>query len=171
MLRIFLVLFICIFCSCKEKSKVQPDNIENYQDSIVVSKDEIQKINFTEFVLDSDSKKFIAGWWKYQEMDDKINMLKNADVSYFKSDKSIVETLIKEFKKTGHLDINEEVIQSRILVVETMYLKLFNVINMPTSTKEEIKTAITDLLESFSNLTYQINKKFERDSQNTEKPQ
>ena len=138
---------------------------------MLITKSDIQKINFTEFVLDSDSKKIIAGWWKYQEMDDIINMLKKADLSYFKRDKSIVETLIKEFKKTGHLDISEEVIQSRILVVETMYLKLFNVINMASSTKEEIEIAIKDLLEAYSNLTYQINKKYERDSQNTQKPQ
>ena len=171
MTRVFLFLLILILCSCQKKISTTADNLEIIQDTVLITKSDFQKINFTEFVLDSDSKKIIAGWWKYQEMDDIINMLKKADLSYFKRDKSIVETLIKEFKKTGHLDINEEVIQSRILVVETMYLKLFNVINMASSTKEEIEIAIKDLLEAYSNLTYQINKKYERDSQNTQKPQ
>ncbi len=171
MSRIFLVLFICVFCSCKKNGREQPDNIGGDQDSTTISKDELQKLNFTEFVLDPDSEKYIAGWWKYKELEDKINKLKNADFSYFKSDKKIIETLIKEFKKTGLLDINEEAIQARILVVETMYLKLNNTINISSSTKEEIKKAITNLLEAFSNLNYQINKKLERDSQNISKPE
>ena len=171
MSRIFLVLFICIFCSCKKNSKEQPDNIKSYQDSTAISKDDIQKISFTEFVLDSDSDKNLLDWWKYRELENKINELKNGDLSHFRSGKTVVETLINEFTNTVPSTISEEAIQARVLVVKTMYFRLNNIINMPTSTKEEIKTAVAGLLESFSNLTYQINKKFERDSQNAEKPQ
>ncbi len=170
MSRIFLVLFICIFCSCKKNSREQPDNIGSYQDSTTISKDELQKINLTEFVLDPQSEKFL-NWLKYKEMESKMDELKNGDLSQFKTDFKIVETLINEFTNTVPLTIDEEAIQARILVVKTMYFRLNNIINMPTSTKEEIKKSITDLLESFSNLTYQINKKFEKDSQNTQKPQ
>ena len=169
MSRFFLVLFICIFCSCKKNSREQPDNIRSYQDSTTISKEDIQKLNFTEFVLDSQSEKNL-NWLKYKEMESKIDELKNGDLSQFKTDFKIVETLINEFTNTVPLNINEEAIQARILIVKTMYLRLNNIINMPTSTKEDIKKSITDLLESFSNLTYQINKKFEKDFQNISKP-
>ena len=170
MSRFFLVLFICIFCSCKENSREQPDNIGSDQDSMVVSKVELQKLNFTEFVLDSQSEKNL-NWLKYKEMESKMDELKNGDLSQFKTDFKIVETLINEFTNTVPLNINEEAIQARVLIVKTMYFRLNNILNMPTSTKEEINKSITDLLESFSNLTYQINKKFERDSQNISKPE
>ncbi len=170
MSRIFLVLFICIFCSCKKNSREQPDNIGSDQDSMVVSKVELQKLNFTEFVLDSQSEKKL-NWLKYKEMESKMDELKNGDLSQFKTDFKIVETLINEFTNTVPLNINEEAIQARVLIVKTMYFRLNNILNMPTSTKEEINKSITDLLESFSNLTYQINKKFERDSQNISKPE
>ncbi len=171
MSRIFLILFICIFYSCKKNKTEQPEKTGSDKDSIVVTKGELQKLNYTEFVLDTESDKILLDWWKYRELENKINEIKNGDLSHFKSGKTIVETLIDEFTNTVPLEINEESIQARILVVKTMYLRLNNIINMSTSTKDEIKKAITDLLESFSNLTYQINKKFERDSQNAEKPQ
>lgn len=171
MSRIFLVLFICVFCCCKKNKIEQPEKTGSDQDSMVVSKVELQKLNFTEFVLDSDSDKNLLDWWKYRELENIINEIKNGDLSHFRSGKTVVETLINEFTNTVPSTIDEEAIQARILVVKTMYFRLNNIINMPTSTKEEIKKSITDLLESFSNLTYQINKKLERDSQNISKPE
>ena len=47
-----------------------------------------------------------------------------------------------------------------------MYYKLNSTINLMTSTKSELKKSIIDLLEAYSNLNFQINKKFEKDSQN-----
>lgn len=170
MSRILLVLVLCVFYSCKKNKTEQPEKTGSDQDSIVMSKDELQKLNYTEFVLDSESDKSLLDWWKYRELEGQIEKIKNGDLSHFRSGKTVVETLINEFSDTVPLDINEEAIQARILVVKTMYFRLNNIVNMPTSTKEEIKKAITDLLESFSNLTYQINKKFERDVQSIDKP-
>ena len=170
MSRIFLILFICIFYSCKKNKMDQPEKTGSDQDSVVVTKSELQKLNYTEFVLDTESDKSLLDWWKYRELENRINEIKNGDLSHFKSGITVVETLIDEFTDTVPQQLNEESIQARILIVKTMYLKLNNIINMSTSTKGEIKKAITDLLESFSNLNYQINKKFERDLQSIDKP-
>lgn len=169
MSRIILLVLVCIFWGCKKNMTEQPENKEIKKDSMVVSKIDVQTINFTEFVLDPQYEKKL-NWLKYYEMESRMEELKNGDLSYFKTDKKIVETLMDEFTNTLPLHLNEESIQARILIVKTMYLKLNNIINMSTSTKDEIEEAIKDLLESFSNLNYQINKKFERDSQNVTKP-
>ncbi len=82
----------------------------------------------------------------------------------------MVETLIKEFEETIPEEIKTDAVNARVLVVQNMYYKLNSTVNLSTSTKEELKKDITDMLEAFSNLNFQINKKFERDSQNTIKP-
>jgi len=170
MYRIFLLLLVCSFLSCKKDVTELPNKLESAKDSIVLSKVDIQKIDFTEFVLDQQSENQL-NWLKYYEMESKFNELKNGDLSHFKTDKKIVETLISEFTSTLPENLNEEAIKARVLIVKTMYLKLNNIINMSTSTEDEIKEAIKEFLKSFSNLNYQINKKFERDSQHVTKPQ
>lgn len=170
MYRIFLLLLVCSFLSCKKDVTELPNKLESAKDSIVLSKVDIQKIDFTEFVLDQQYENQL-NWLKYYEMESKFNELKNGDLSHFKTDKKIVETLINEFTSTLPENLNEEAIKARVLIVKTMYLKLNNIINMSTSTEDEIKEAIKEFLKSFSNLNYQINKKFERDSQHVTKPQ
>ncbi len=169
MSRIILLLLVCFFWSCKKNTTQETENAQSSADSMVVSKIDIQKINFTEFVLDPQSEKQL-NWLKYYEMENIMGELKKGDLSHFRTDKKIVETLMSEFTNTLPLHLNEESIQARILIVKTMYLKLNNVINMSTSNLDDIQKALKDLLESFSNLNYQINKKFERDSQNVSKP-
>jgi len=167
---IFFIMIYAIY-SCADK-KSEPSKMDLLsQDTLKISKADIEKLNFTEFVLDPSSDKKLAGWLKYRELEDRINELKNADLSFFKGDKKIVETLIEEFISTVPSNIDEESIQARILIVETMYLKFNNKVNLTTSSKSDIQKSITDLLEAFTNLNYQINKKFERDSQNVIKPQ
>lgn len=170
MSRIYLILLVCFFWSCKKDITEKNEIAQSNNDSVDVTKIDIPKINFTEFILDPQSEKQL-NWLRYYELESKIEQLKNGDFSHFKTDKKIVETLINEFTNTLPLHLNEESIQARILIVKTMYLKLNNVINMSTSTEAEIKEAIEGLLESYSNLNYQINKKFERDAQNVIKPE
>ena len=157
--------------SCKNNKTDQSNINVVVQDSTSITKADIEKLNYIEFILDTESDKEMVGWQKYREMADRINEIKNGDLSYFKGDKKIVETFIQEFTNTAPLNVNEEAIQARILIVKTMYLKLNNTVNMTTSSKSDIKKSISDLLEAFSNLNYQINKKFEKDSQNIEKPE
>ena len=170
MRKLIAVFIVCLLISCGNKKKQQLDeNTEKHNTSIIQVED-LNSLNYTDFVLDKQSRNKISDWIKYEELEEKINELKEADLSYFKSDKEVVETLIKEFEETIPEEIKTDAVNARVLVVQNMYYKLNSTVNLSTSTKEELKKDITDMLEAFSNLNFQINKKFERDSQNTIKP-
>lgn len=171
MRKVFFIIIISAFMGCVNNKAEQTSLNPVAQDTTFISKGDIEKLNFTEFVLDRDSDKKIVGWLKYREMTDRIAEIKNGDLNFFKGDKKLVETFIQEFTNTVPLNINDEAIQARILVFKTRYLKMYNVINMSTSSKADIEESIKELLKAFSNLNYQINKKFERDSQNILKPE
>ena len=170
MSKLITVFIACLLIRCgKDNTQQTITNIEN-QDSFNLKKEDLNKLNYADFILDNKSKAKISGWIKYDELEEKINELKNADLSYFKSDKEVVETLIKEFAETIPDNIDTDAINARVLIVQNMYFKLNSAINLSTSTKAEIKKEITDMLRAFSNLNFQINKKFEKDSQNIIKP-
>ncbi len=169
--KVILIILICALFSCRNNNADQPNINVIVQDSTSITKADIEKLNYNEFILDEDSDKKIVGWLKYREMSDRITEIKNGDLSYFKGDKKIVETFIQEFTDTVPSNIDDEAIQARVLIVRTMYLKLNSVISMSTSSKTAIEKSIKDLLEAFSNLNFQINKKFERDAQNIVKPE
>ena len=168
-LRFVLLSVLCLI-GCKKEIDQQSEIPISLQDSIIIEKTDLESLNYTEFILDKVSEQNISGWLKYQELEEKINEIKQADISYFKSDKTIVEALITEFSTTIPENINTTDINARVLIVRNMYFKLLEISNLGTSTKEEMKKAIQDLLIAFSNLNFQINKKFERDAQNIEKP-
>lgn len=170
MYKLFAVFIVCLFISCEKNKSQEGTTNEDKQDTFILEKEDLKNLKYSDFILDNKSENKISAWLKYNELQEKIKELKNADLSYFKSDKEVVETLIKEFVDTKPGVINTNPINSRILVVQNMYLKLNSTVNLSTSTKAEIKKDITDLLEAFSNLNFQINKKFERDAQNIIKP-
>ena len=169
--KLFAVFIVCLFISCENKKTQPSDENTKKQTTSIIQKEDLDNLNYTDFILDRKSRAKISNWLKYDALEEKINELKTAELSYFKSDKEVVETLIKEFGETIPDEVNTDAINARILVVQNMYYKLNSTINLSTSTKEELKKDITDLLEAFSNLNFQINKKFERDSQNIVKPQ
>ncbi len=170
MSKLIIVFIACLLISCGNEKTQQVLAVTKKQDSFLIKKEDLNELNYTDFVLDQNSKRKISRWMKYDELEEKINELKNADFSYFRSDKEVVETLIKEFAKTIPEEINTDVVNARVLIVQNMYYKLNSEINLSTSTKAELKKAIADMLEAFSNLNFQINKKFEKESQNIIKP-
>lgn len=169
--KVILFILICALSGCGNNKSEQTNINLVVQDSTSITKADIENLNYTEFILDEDSDKILVGWLKYREMSDRITEIKNGDLSFFKGDKKIVETFIQEFTDTVPSNISDEAILARVLIVRTMYLKLNSVINMSTSSKTAIEKSVKDLLEAFSNLNFQINKKFERDAQNIVKPE
>lgn len=166
MSKIFSIIILCLLISCKNDKSQQTEIDVVKQEFSKIEKEDLNNIDFIEYILDENAKRKISNWLKYDELQAKINEVKNADLSYFKSDKEVVETLIVEFATTIPEVIDNDAINARILIVQTMYYKLNSTINLSTSTKSELKKSITDLLEAFSNLNFQINKKFEKESQN-----
>lgn len=167
----FILLFLLCLIGCKKEIDHQLEMPDSIQDSIILEKSDLESLNYTEFILDRATEQKISGWLKYKELEEKINEIKQADLSYFKSDKTIVETLMTEFSTTIPENIDEADINARVLIVRNMYFKLLEISNLNTTTKIELKSAIKDLLIAFSNLNFQINKKFERDAQHIEKPE
>lgn len=173
MYRLLYVFLVLVVLGCGDKQPKQEQDIslkETQKDSTLLEPKDLKNLSFTDYVLDRKIKNKLSGWTKYNEVNDIANEVKKADLSYFKSDKKIVETTIKELMETIPENIDTESVKARILAVQNMYLRLNNVVNLNTSSKAEIKKAITNFLEAFSNLNFQINKKFERDAQNIIKP-
>lgn len=173
MYRLLYVFLVLVVLGCGDKQPKQEQDIslkETQKDSTLLEPKDLKNLSFTDYVLDRKVKNKLSGWTKYNEVNDIANEVKKADLNYFKSDKKIVETTIKELMETVPEAVDTDAVKARILAVQNMYLRLNNVVNLNTSSKAEIKKAITDFLEAFSNLNFQINKKFERDAQNIIKP-
>ena len=171
MSKVSLILILLILTSCTDKSQKEDQIEPSIIDSTKQVELDINKLNFNEFVLDIKADKEIDNWLKYNELRVKIKEFKQGDLSHFSSDFKTIETFMKEFTNTVPLNINNESIQARILVVETMYFRLNDIANMKNSSDEQIQNALENLLEGFSNLNYQINKKFERDFQRVSRPE
>lgn len=170
MSRFITFFIVCLLISCGNDKASEISISKTKQNKSIIKKKDLKNLDYIEFSLDQKSKQNISDWLKYIELEEKINELKKADLSYFRSDKEVVETLIEEFGATIPENINTDAVKARVLTVQNMYYKLNSIINLSRSTKTEIKTAITDLFEAFSNLNFQINKKFEKDSQDIDKP-
>lgn len=168
--KIIAVFIACFLIGCAKNKEQQPEVDVVKQDISKIEKTDLNNLDYIEYILDETVKTNISGWLKYDELLEKINELKNADLGYFKSDKEVVETLVEELATTIPENINTDAINARVLVVQNMYYKLNSTVNLSTSNKSELKKSIVDLFEAFSNLNFQINKKFERDSRNLIKP-
>ena len=171
MSKVSFILILWILTSCTDKSQKDDQIVPSLIDSTKQVVLDINKLNFKEFILDIKAEKEISNWQKYNEFRVKIEEFKQGDLGHFSSDFKTVETFIKEFTNTIPLNVNNESIQARILVVETMYFRLNDIANMNNSTEEQIQNALEDLLEGFSNLNYQINKNFERELQKVSRPE
>ncbi|WP_445955435.1 hypothetical protein [Yeosuana sp.] len=169
--RILTIMFFSVgLLSCnktKDNSRVvlkeEPIN-QNITES------DISKLSYLEFGLDSKTKDSIEVWKKYFELEELISNIKKGDLSYFKENKVDIIAFLKEFKETIPTSVNTNSVNARITALETKFLKLEDLSNLSSTTKEELRKSIKEFLESFSNLNLQMNKKFEKDSQDIEQP-
>lgn len=159
--------FVCFF-SCNENT----NNMQQTEDNstIAISKKDIQKLNYTDFVLDTKVNKITRKWEKYIELEGVIANLKQGNLSYFKDNQEILEALINDLKQTIPERLNSPSILSRLIALETKMYKLESVINLSNTTPEALIIPIKEVLVSFSNLNLQMNKKIERESQKIQKP-
>lgn len=165
---VFLVVFL-MGCNTKTTQNQTVDNTV-YKDTTLLTAKDLKTLTYTDYVLDKATQNKLSGWMKYNALNTVVEEIKKADLSHFKNDKTIVETLAKELMQTIPEVIDTDAVSARVLVVQNMYLRLNNIVNLPTSSKQDIKKGILDFLQAFSNLKFQINKKFERDAQTIEKP-
>ena len=164
--------FIILFCliSCKDSSNIVTiDNSQEFS-NVLVNKSDIENLKYVEFLADSKVKKQISDWEKYNELDRLVLDVKDANLSFFKGNKEIVNTLCEEFKSTIPENMNTPQVFSRIMALETKILKLESVVNLSKVEKEKALETIKEFLVAFSNLNLQMNKKIEKESQNIQKP-
>jgi len=162
------VLFCFVSCAKQEGSEVQSKSQEVNVSQI--TKEDISNLNYKEFILDSKAEKALESWQKYYELDNIINNVNQADLSFFKDNNEILVAFINDLKATIPEISDSPLIVARLIALETKMFKLEGVVNLSNPKKNEMLSVIKECLSAFSNLNLQINKKLEKESQNIQKP-
>jgi len=170
LLRFCLPLFFLWACNSDSKVEVTADQIVK-QPEATISQTDIEALNFDDFVLDPKAQQLTADWLGFQEIASSIEYLKTGDLSFFKSDIEDLKTAIDKFKLNVTKPFFTDAIMSRIVVVETRFLKLQNDLTLDNISKEEQLNSIREVFIAWSNFIYVINKKFEFEATDTERPE
>lgn len=166
---LYLSILICfISCAKQEGSKVQNESQE--VSVSLITKEDISNLKYKEFVLDVKAEKALEAWQKYYELDDIINNINQANLSFFNDNNEILIAFIKDLKETIPETVDSPLIVARLVALETKMFKLEGVVNLSNPMRNELLSVIKECLSAFSNLNLQINKKFEKESQNIQKP-
>ena len=167
---IIILIVLTITFSCKkEQSLIVNDNLVSI-DSIKITKEDISKINYLEYGVDAKAKNKLDSWQAYNTVAKAIDEIKAADFKFFETDDEEFNTALKDIATTVPLIIDNEPVNARVLVLKTKLLKLREALSLKTIKKRERLIAIKELFQSFSYLTLQINKKFEKEAQSIIKP-
>lgn len=168
----FLYCLVCVsFMGCKtdsENSEIVP-TIEDKQSKIITKKD-IESLKYNDYGLSNDAKNTVADWQKYQELNTQMEYLKKADLSFLKSDISLITTFINDFSTEIPNTINTNEINSRITALKTKLLKLNSLLLLDNISKSDQLNGLKEVFIAFSNLNLQINKKLEFEKNNISKP-
>lgn len=169
MKQLFL-LSVLIFMGCKSEPKVDESATENQEKAYVITAEDIGKLNYTDYILSSDSNQAVLDWQKFQDLQGHIELLKNGDLSFFKVEKEIMEEFISELKTEQPATVTTPAIRSRMTVLETTLLRLQDLANLDNIKKKDLLESIRELLVANVNLILQINKKFEKEAQQIQLP-
>jgi hypothetical protein len=172
-IKIFTFLSITLFIlSCNPDVKNESAIVEKITtiDSSIITANDISKIKFTEYALSKITQSKTSNWQKFNELSNKIELLRTGDFSFFRDDKAILEGFIADLRNEIPESLNTQSILVRLTVIETVFLKLEGLASLKTAKKEDLLIAIKDVLLSYTNLIFQMNKKFEKESQKIEKP-
>ncbi|WP_299548662.1 hypothetical protein [Seonamhaeicola sp.] len=167
-------LFVSTFClffvlfSCKRTQNANGDHSET--ESQEITEKDISNIDYIEFLLDEKTEVHVSDWIEYNQLQEVIDNVKNADLSFFYDNKGVIDTTLIELKKNIPEPVNSPSITARISAFETKFLKLESLSNLSTTSKQELLNSVEDLLVAFSNLNLQMNKKVEFDNQDIQKP-
>ena len=168
----YFVFSTLIFMSCNSRSRenevVKVDT--NLRADVITSHD-IDNLKYTDYILSNDSQKAVIDWQKYQELYIQLGFLKTADMSFFNGEKLILKKFMNELKTEIPEAINTEIIQSRLIALETKMLKFNSVLHLENIPKTEQLSTLKEFLVAAANLKLQINKKLELDANNILKPQ
>ena len=171
--KLFFYSLLCIMIvSCKtDTQKVEIESTVDEKQSKTITKAEIENLKYNDYGLSTDAKKALNDWQKYQELNTQIEYLKTADLSFFKSDLTLISTFIIDFRTEIPKAVSTNEINSRITALETKMLKLNSLLLLDNIPKNEQLKGLKEVFVAFSNLNLQINKKLEFEANNISKPQ
>jgi hypothetical protein len=166
----FSLVCLLIF-SCKTDTQIQEvESALNDKQSKRITKGEIQSLKYNDYGLSKEASIAVNDWQKYQEINTQIEYLKTGDLSFFKTDISLVTTFINDFKAEIPKSLSTNEINSRIIALETKILKLNSLLLLDNISKKDQIEGIKEVLVAFSNLNLQVNKKLEFEANNIIKP-
>ena len=166
-----LSAFISTLTSCKSDEKGdEEEHVEIPAESVKLTAKDVATIKFTEYALSDSGEETTKDWLKFQELFAQIELLKKADLSFFKDDKVILRGFLEDLKNEIPETLNESSIIVRLIAMETTIYKLEGLAIIPNAKTEDLINAVSDVLMAHNNLIFQINKKLEKDNQQIEKP-
>ncbi len=169
---LFFSLLSIMIVSCKTDSQnLEIESTAEDKQSKTIIKSEVESLKYNDYRLSNDATKTVNDWQKYQELNTQIGYLKTADLSFFKSDITLITTFINDFKTEIPKAVNTNEINARITALETKMLKLNSLLLLDNITKNEQLEGLKEVFVSFSNLNLQINKKLEFEANNISKPE
>ncbi|WP_111308988.1 hypothetical protein [Confluentibacter sediminis] len=168
----FLSACILLMClSCKKTTQTDTENSDVAKKSQTITEKDMSKLKYLDFSIDDRVKPIVGSWQEFNQLNDIIESVKKGDLSYFKTDaKKNLKTLLTDIRETIPDTINKPAILARITVLETKLYKTESLSNLSTTKKGDLLNTLEELLVSFSNLNFQLNKKIENDARNIEKP-
>lgn len=170
---LFIILMVFVLGSCNEQKTTELESDQDVRSSNdhVITKKEVQSLNYTEYGLSSDAKDITIDWQKYQELVTQIDLLNKADVTFYKSEITLITTFLEELRTEIPQSLATNEIMARITVLQTKVLKLRSLLVLDNITKDEQIEGIREVLIAYSNLNLQINKKLEFEANNILKPE
>ncbi|TBN01893.1 hypothetical protein EYD45_12760 [Hyunsoonleella flava] len=169
-LRVLNILSFCFMVmACNNKPQQNAEVTSENKVSLITEAD-IEKLKYIEFSLDPKVEILAEPWQPYEQLQTAIENIKKANFSFFEDNEQAVFELVKELRKAIPDTLKTQSVLSRITIVENMLYKLDDTHEMHTTTKPELAEAIKNLLVSYSNLNFQLNKKIEKDGQRIVRP-
>jgi hypothetical protein len=168
----FYVLVSVMLVNCKSDTRdVNSDTKTENQNTKIITKKEIDSLTYKDYGLSNDARKAVSDWQKYQELNTQIEYLKTADISFFKSDITLITTFLSDFRAEIPKALNTNEINARITALETKILKLNSLLLLDNISKNEQIEGLKEVFVAFSNLNLQMNKKLEFEAYNILKPE
>ncbi|WP_179344733.1 hypothetical protein [Winogradskyella ursingii] len=168
---IFQLLFF-VFLSCGNDTNVASiESPENKTQEQSITPRAIENFNYADYVLSPEAEEIVRNWEKYQELAIQIGYLKKADLSFFKGDRKLIDEFLLELKEEVPSNLETNPIESRIVILETKMLKLYDNLTLDNIDLNLQLKSIKEVLVAFANLNLQINKKIEFDFYNQIQPE
>lgn len=166
----YCYLLLLLLFSCNNKEEQNTELVNKEEQGGLITKDAVESLKYIDYILDAKAVQELSSWQKYNELEALVASVKEADLTFFKDNHEVLKTFMDDLKTTIPEAANTPAILARLKIVETSGYKLEDQLMLTQPKPKEVLAAIKEFLVSFSNLNLQINKKFEKESQNIQKP-